>query len=447
MNDTSAPFFSVSNPSTASSIAAELLSSGYDHTASSAPRPDMANAADRDPVAFVADVTSALSPMDAYRLLEGTLSAMVRQLEERNESPPKNCPVGVDCGILVLTPKLLQKMVVILRRYQCTLAMVYARLPQTQQAALGMGLLVKEAPEPTATFDVQQWMDFRPAPSDEEPADNAPALNEAMPTHYTDVGEHPTRAPEWQSATTTMTDTPQRPSSLSDRILAPSIPLPIELDAPTTKTVDIDSYQALPTEWVGDGEESHVLPMASAVAATPGVASTTAAVESAPERRASTPMETTFQPADITQALVAAHTLPTRLVQGSLRSGQTIASDGHLIVLGDVHGGSEIVAAGHIIVWGELRGVAHAGALVKPTVALLDSAQDNTETIPTLGETGTIRALAIHAVQLRVGRYIARRPDRVDNHKPERPLDAATPISPEIARVVDGEIRIYEALA
>jgi septum site-determining protein MinC len=50
------------------------------------------------------------------------------------------------------------------------------------------------------------------------------------------------------------------------------------------------------------------------------------------------------------------------LIRHTLRSGRTVHSAGHVVVMGDVNPGSEIVAVGDIIVWGKLRGNVHAGA-------------------------------------------------------------------------------------
>jgi septum site-determining protein MinC len=50
------------------------------------------------------------------------------------------------------------------------------------------------------------------------------------------------------------------------------------------------------------------------------------------------------------------------LYQETLRSGQSVYHDGHVIVLGDVNPGAQIIAAGNVVVWGRLRGLVHAGA-------------------------------------------------------------------------------------
>ncbi|GAB1420338.1 septum site-determining protein MinC [Anaerolineales bacterium] len=50
------------------------------------------------------------------------------------------------------------------------------------------------------------------------------------------------------------------------------------------------------------------------------------------------------------------------LVKRTLRSGRTVHSDGHVVVIGDVNPGAKVIAAGDVIIWGKLRGSVHAGA-------------------------------------------------------------------------------------
>lgn len=50
------------------------------------------------------------------------------------------------------------------------------------------------------------------------------------------------------------------------------------------------------------------------------------------------------------------------LIKRTLRGGNTIRHEGHVVVIGDVHPGAEIIAGGDVLVWGHLRGVVHAGA-------------------------------------------------------------------------------------
>lgn len=86
--------------------------------------------------------------------------------------------------------------------------------------------------------------------------------------------------------------------------------------------------------------------------------------------------------------------LPTLYLKKTIRSGQSISSDGNIIVLGDVNPGAEIIAKGDITVWGILGGIAHAG-----------SAGNNY---------ARIRALKLNPVQIRIGKVFARRPDTIN---------------------------------
>lgn len=97
----------------------------------------------------------------------------------------------------------------------------------------------------------------------------------------------------------------------------------------------------------------------------------------------------------------------------TVRSGQRVQHDGHLVICGDVNAGAEVLASGDIVVFGTLRGVAHAG-----------SAGD---------ETARIVATNLRPTQIRIGSRIARSPDA-----------GSPPLSkfPEIALVENGEICI-----
>ncbi len=89
-----------------------------------------------------------------------------------------------------------------------------------------------------------------------------------------------------------------------------------------------------------------------------------------------------------------AESLPTLYLRKTIRSGQSISSDGNLIVIGDVNPGAEIIAKGDITVWGLLGGIAHAGS-------------DG-------NNFARIRALKLNPVQIRIGEVFARRPDTVN---------------------------------
>ena len=86
--------------------------------------------------------------------------------------------------------------------------------------------------------------------------------------------------------------------------------------------------------------------------------------------------------------------LPTLYIKHTVRSGQSISSDGNVVIIGDVNPGAEIMAKGDITVWGILGGIAHAGS------------EGNNYT--------RIRALKLNPVQIRIGKIFARRPDTVN---------------------------------
>lgn len=112
--------------------------------------------------------------------------------------------------------------------------------------------------------------------------------------------------------------------------------------------------------------------------------------------------------------------LPTLYIQRNIRSGQSIKSDGNLVIIGDVNPGAEIIAKGDITVWGVLGGIAHAGSE---------------------GDLYTkIRALKMNAIQLRIADIFARRPDSVNI-----PFVQKTDVyTPEEARVFRKQILIHK---
>ena len=91
--------------------------------------------------------------------------------------------------------------------------------------------------------------------------------------------------------------------------------------------------------------------------------------------------------------------------QRTVRSGEKVAAEGHLIVVGDVNPGAEVIAGYNIFVWGALRGSAYAGV------------PDHEEAI--------ITALHFAPIQLRIAGHIARPPEA-------RPNALGTP---ELARI------------
>ncbi len=97
---------------------------------------------------------------------------------------------------------------------------------------------------------------------------------------------------------------------------------------------------------------------------------------------------------DLRKSLRETEKLPTLYIQRTLRSGQSITSDGNIVIIGDANPGSEIIAKGDITVWGILGGIAHAGSAGN--------------------QYAKIRALKMNAIQLRIADTFARRPDNIN---------------------------------
>ena len=101
-----------------------------------------------------------------------------------------------------------------------------------------------------------------------------------------------------------------------------------------------------------------------------------------------------------------------KFIYGTLRSGQEIDYDGHVVVVGDVNPGAFIKASGNVVIMGILRGVVYAG----------------------LGgnESSIIAAYKLIASQLRICNIIGRAPDESELHYNV----------PEIVKLVDGKLVI-----
>ena len=110
--------------------------------------------------------------------------------------------------------------------------------------------------------------------------------------------------------------------------------------------------------------------------------------------------------------------LPTLYINQTLRSGQTITSDGNIVIIGDANPGSEIIARGDVTVWGGLGGIAQAGS------------KGNKNAV--------IRALKLNAIQLRIATCFARRVN-----KENIPFVQKTPtFTPQEARLKEKTIVI-----
>ena len=102
-----------------------------------------------------------------------------------------------------------------------------------------------------------------------------------------------------------------------------------------------------------------------------------------------------------------------KFIETTLRSGNEIVSNGHIVVLGDVNPGAILKAKGNIIVMGKLRGIAHAGI------------GGNNDAF--------IAANSLMPNQIRISDIISRAPDNADT------VDR---ITPEKALISDGRIII-----
>ena len=110
--------------------------------------------------------------------------------------------------------------------------------------------------------------------------------------------------------------------------------------------------------------------------------------------------------------------------KGNLRSGQVLECAASVTLIGDVNPGAKIISEGNIVVLGALKGNAHAGV----------SGNDNC----------FIFALDMSPIQLQIGQYFAKSPDKEVLKKrllPKKKTDAEG-YSPRIATAQEGTICI-----
>lgn len=129
--------------------------------------------------------------------------------------------------------------------------------------------------------------------------------------------------------------------------------------------------------------------------------------------------EYNFYEAPTNEPIVATST-QTIYVTQTLRSGQVLEYNGHIVIIGDCHPGAEIKATGDITVWGVLGCVAHAG--IKGD------------------RSAKIRALKMNAVQLRIADVYSRRPD--GSNVPY--IIRSAEFTPEEARLTEDGIVLYK---
>ncbi len=111
--------------------------------------------------------------------------------------------------------------------------------------------------------------------------------------------------------------------------------------------------------------------------------------------------ETEIQTEDITEAAPPKMVYENRetllnndsmFYKGTLRSGQSIESEGSIVILGDVNPGASVISSGNIIVIGRLKGMVHAGAAGNVNAFVL--------------------ALSMNPMQIRIADAIARSSDK-----------------------------------
>ncbi len=101
------------------------------------------------------------------------------------------------------------------------------------------------------------------------------------------------------------------------------------------------------------------------------------------------------------------------VVDRTVRSGQQIYHQGHVMVVGDVNPGAEVIAEGNIMVLGTVRGTVHAGYSGK---------QD-----------ALVAATVLTPTQISIAGIRARRPDEEGWRSSEKS-------TPEVARLRNGQI-------
>jgi hypothetical protein len=120
------------------------------------------------------------------------------------------------------------------------------------------------------------------------------------------------------------------------------------------------------------------------------------------------------------------------VLRRSVRSGKSVRFSGDVVLFGDVNAGAQVIADGDIVVLGRLRGLAHAGSRGDSTAVVV--------------------GLDMQSGQVRIGDAIAfpEKPEeptatsRLNNLLRRSPPHPQRFVSPSVARVVDGQIRIED---
>lgn len=346
------------------------------------------------------------------------LERATRQLQTGELPVRQGSAVSVNLGPLLMTHAGLTKLRQLIEGQGGHLHVLYAASPQTQQIALDMGLYVRRTLMPS---DVLR----QPLPLSQPQAEIEDAEFSKPADTLASAQKGFASRPEAPQAT----DVPaaEQPEQVAE-IAADETPAKQQ---PEETQEEPSVLAQLLAEHEASVKAEQQAKAAETLASTPDA---TAAAKPAATFESETEYTLVTAEHDIDHPFAVRFAQGTTLIKQTLRSGQIVEAAGHLIVVGDVHAGAELRAAGDIVIWGDLLGIAHAGAAV-------GGAQANPKV--------EIRALRILALQLRIGTIIARQPDRLSRHRPIQ--GAATeaayaselpPAAAEVARVVDGEIRI-----
>lgn len=134
------------------------------------------------------------------------------------------------------------------------------------------------------------------------------------------------------------------------------------------------------------------------------------------------------QQAEMTEEMYAQYAMAqncnAQFYKGNLRSGQVVECAASVTLIGDVNPGAKIISEGNIVVLGALKGNAHAGV------------NGNDECF--------IFALDMSPIQLQIGQYYAKSPDKEAVKKrliPKKKVDTEG-YNPKIATVQEGTICI-----
>ena len=135
-----------------------------------------------------------------------------------------------------------------------------------------------------------------------------------------------------------------------------------------------------------------------------------------------------YEQAEMTEEMYAQYAMAqncnAEFYKGNLRSGQVLECASNVTLIGDVNPGARIISEGNIVVLGALKGNAHAGV----------NGNDNC----------FIFALDMSPIQLQIGQYYAKSPDKEAVKKrliPKKKTDIEG-YSPKIATAQEGTICI-----